>query len=185
MALWIPPEGSFVFLDTNIIVEARNKFSFSRLCQEYLDTFVKNRINIVIPQIVRAELLRNTKNINEFKSTEGFLDNFLQVPVTKEIIDLAIRYNALYHWRASTKQYSVTALNDLIIGASAAQHKKTTGRKTYIFSFDSGYCDPYFQLTAKSTEKNGKVSKIFYLYRPNIYNAERDWNRSLSNLVSK
>lgn len=176
---WIPHSGNFVVLDCNIAIPLQNKQSdFCPAISALLDRIIGNEAEVIIPQIVRCEMLRNAKSMLAYREMRAFLDGYASWPTLPSLIEAACRLQALYCWIPKTKSHGqAEIMRDMIIGATAAANETSTGCCTYILSGDEDFKEPYFRIVADYLLENPtkRKAQYFYLYRPNRYIINKHW----------
>jgi predicted nucleic acid-binding protein len=181
---WLPPKDSYVVLDTNICIYMQSKeCDFFSATNNLIDTIAKSGATIVIPQVVRSEIQRNTRNRKEYDQKQQFCDLYDNFLMTSDVVDAASRLQALYCWNPKTKQHGQTNIfSDMIIGTITCLLEHKTKKKAYILSADQDYIPPYFDIESYYLFDNIEKRKAGYcfLYHPNIDRIKIDWQKSFS-----
>jgi hypothetical protein len=183
MKLSKPQKSELVLIDANVFILMTE--GFLDQCVQILKDLTDREVSLILPQIVKCELLKNSLNPVVYKQVEQQInDSFAVLDVDTQILDAACKLNALYHWSPSlrNKVQKKNILNDMIIGAMAALTEKGSQLPSYILSEDGDFMSPYFLEVeyVGLLSEDGKALRYLRLYRVNRDQANADWQTYIS-----
>lgn len=184
---WIPRKDEFVVLDTDIIINLRQKNDYKKPLAEVIDKIKAGGVHIIIPQIVECELIRNARDAQEFQETQLFVSEYISWPTKPEILNTACKIQAMYCWNEGTKDHGQKNIfNDMIVGAIAGYQEIDTKKSTYILSCNQDFRSPYFEECHKIPLHCSSGKRILYIhyYRSKRRIISRDWNEYQKSIVS-
>ena len=175
------PNDSAIVLDTNVISHSK-RHAFSEGMVHWMDACVDHKNELIIPQVVMYESLRNVEDAEKFQKLQKEFELYTIGECTPEVFRCALYLNILYHQLDETKEFArrKDILNDLLVGAIAGKHEMRNGKKTFIASCDCDFYPPYFlQYSYHPIPHDDHPEKmtVLYLYEVNIAFANEQWRK--------
>lgn len=177
MLLSKPQNNEGVVIDTSFFTLC---LSHTKECVELLQELYDRGVVLVMPQIVKCEILRTSMDISTYKVIDKLLHGiFDTVDIDGDQLRSACTLHNLFYWIPETKSkmQGRSIFNDLLVGALAADLEKEIQQSCYILTEDNDFMSPYFIEEEKFglVDNKGLTKRYVHLMRVDWRKIEEDW----------